>query len=167
MKPLIAALVAGLLTLSSNAQAQQPKGTPDATPSHAAPATDMAKMQEQMRTMEEQMQRLRNTTDPAERKKLMDEHMELMQEHMTLMRSMGGPMMGGGMMGGEKGPGMMGQGGPPKSGAPAAVPDERMRRMEERVDMIQLMMEQMQAAIMELGRLPQPKSTPGPESSAR
>lgn len=99
----------------------------------------IAQMQEHMKKMQDIMARMQKTTDPAERQKLMSEHMQAMQEGMKSMRGMGGGMMQG--MGG----GMMGQA--PKSGAGkpgmgrgAPMPPEMMER---RMDMMQMMMEQM------------------------
>lgn len=83
-----------------------------------------ALMQQNMKKMHQQMDKIAATTDPDERQKLMQEHMQTMQETMKAMRSMGGPMMPGGRM---------------KSG------DVKMRQeaMEKRMDMMQMMMEQM------------------------
>jgi hypothetical protein len=76
-------------------------------------------MMERMKTMHAQMDKIRQTADPKEREKLMAEHMKTMQEGMQMMQGMGGGMMG--MMGGGQGPQMM----------------------EGRMDMMQMMMEQM------------------------
>jgi len=103
----------------------------------AKPAMDMDKQvaptQENMQKMQQQMDKIATTTDPRERQKLMQEHMQTMQENMKAMRSMGGPMMKGGMAMGDK-----------KSGAMAGG-DMKMRQegMEKRMDMMQMMMEQM------------------------
>jgi len=84
-------------------------------------------MMDRMKTMQAQMDKIRQTTDPKEREKLMTEHMKSMQEGMRMMRGMGGGMMG--MMGG----GMMGGG----------AGSQSMPMMEGRMDMMQMMMEQM------------------------
>ena len=109
-------------------------------PAPASPAMSMdtdkqnSQMQENIKKMQHQMDMIATTTDPKERQKLMQEHMQTMQENMKAMRSMGGPMMkGGGMaMGDKKGGGMMG--GDVKT---------RQDGMEKRMDMMQMMMEQM------------------------
>ena len=89
---------------------------------------DMSRMHARMQAMQAQMDAHRNTTDPAERRKLMQEHMQTMQENMKAMRGMGGPTM----MGGQKG-----------GGIKSAGPTQRPEMMEQRMDMMQMMMEQM------------------------
>ena len=136
-RALVAALVATMLPMPL-AFAQT-----ESKPPAAQPAPDWQQMQERMRLMQERMNKLRATTDPAERQRLLEEHFKLMQEQMASMRGLGGPMMGGGM-----GPGMMGGGigpGPRAQGKPPGpIPsDQRLRRMEERLDLMQQMMEQM------------------------
>ena len=85
----------------------------------------MSKMQENMKTMQQQVAKLRATSDPKERQKLMREHMQTMQENMKTMRGMGGPMMmGGGPMAGMD-------------------PKNQQEMMGHRMDMMQMMMEQM------------------------
>ena len=94
----------------------------------------MPRMQENMKEMQQQMEKLHATTDPKERQKLMQEHMQTMQDNMKSMRGMGGPMMTG-MMGGKPGtsaPGMM-----------SGDPKHQQEMMEKRMDMMQMMMEQM------------------------
>jgi hypothetical protein len=97
----------------------------------------MPKMQANMEKMQQQMEKIGTTTDPKERQKLMQEHMQTMQENMKTMRGMGGPMMkgegkpGGMMMGDKKG----------------SMKDSDMKKRQEmtetRMDMMQMMMEQM------------------------
>ncbi|OGA16545.1 MAG: hypothetical protein A3I63_11715 [Betaproteobacteria bacterium RIFCSPLOWO2_02_FULL_66_14] len=96
----------------------------------------MSEMQDKMKSMQAQMDTIRTVTDPAVRQRLMQEHMQAMQENMKTMRGMGGPMMkgsgehGGMMMGGKKG----------------GMKDGDMMKhhamMESRMDMMQMMMEQ-------------------------
>ena len=97
---------------------------------------NMSQMPEKMKAMQAQMDRIRNTTDPEERQKLMQEHMQTMQENMKAMRGMGGPMM----MDAPKDRGMMG-------GKKGRMKDRDMMKrhamMEKRIDMMQMMMEQM------------------------
>ncbi len=93
----------------------------------AAPAKsagDRASMQDRMKRMQEQMDRIQKTTDPKERQKLLDEHRQTMMENMKTMRGMG-------MHGDAKGGPMKGD-----SAAHAA-------QMEQRMDMMQMMMEHM------------------------
>lgn len=97
----------------------------------------MSQMQQNMKTMQVQMERLRTTTDPTERQKLMQEHMQSMQENMKMMRNMGGPMMmGSGQSGGMTAMGRQ------KDMAGGEMM-QRQAMMEKRMDMMQMMMEQM------------------------
>lgn len=116
-------------------------------PSKAAPtaksqASDKstAQMQEHMKRMQDIMAKLQKTTDPAERQKLMAEHTKEMQEGMQLMRSMGGGMMQGMMGGGMMSDAPKGGAGKPGMGGGAPISPEMMER---RMDMMQMMMEQM------------------------
>ena len=96
----------------------------------------MPQMQENMKKMQEQMEKVQATTDPKERQKLMQEHMQTMQENMKAMRGMGGPMMMGG--GQRSGQAMGGH----KDMATGDI-IQRHAMMEKRMDMMQMMMEQM------------------------
>lgn len=96
----------------------------------------MSQMQQNMTAMQAQMARIRATTDPTERRKLMQAHMQAMQENMTAMSGMGGPMkMGGGQPGGMA----MGDSKPMAGGDMM----QRHQMMENRMNMMQMMMEQM------------------------
>jgi len=95
-------------------------------------------MQARMRAMQAQMAQLQTATDAAERQKLLSAHMQLMQEQMASMRGMGGGMMQ--MMHGGAG---MGMGMQPGTDAGARQPGARHQRVEDRMDMLQMMMEQM------------------------
>ena len=81
----------------------------------------MSQMQEKMKAMQAKMDTIRNTTDPKERKRLMQEHMQAMQENMKAMHGMGGKK--GDMKDGD----MM----------------KRHEMMGKRIDMMEMMMEQM------------------------
>jgi hypothetical protein len=97
----------------------------------------MPQMQENMKKMQQQMEKIQATSDPAKRQKLLQEHMQAMQENMKAMHSMGGTMM---MSGSQHGAMMLGG----KEGGMAS--SEMMKRnemMEKRMDMMQMMMEQM------------------------
>jgi len=112
---------------------------PKAPASPKADDKSMAQMQEHMKKMQGIMARMQETTDPAERQKLMAEHTKAMQEGMQMMRGMGGGMMqgmGGGMMG--KAP----KDGAAKPGLGRGAPMSP-EMMERRMDMMQMMMEQM------------------------
>jgi hypothetical protein len=96
-----------------------------------------SQMQEKMKAMQAQMDTIHKTTDPKERQKLMQAHMQAMQENMKAMHGMGGPMM---KDGGEHGGMMMGD----KKGAMKdGDMNKRQEMTEKRMDMMQMMMEQM------------------------
>jgi len=137
--------VAVAVPLAYGVDEHHPEKTGPAAKAPQAPAKPKAddkaaaQMQDHMKKMQDIMARMQKTTDPAERKKLMDEHTKVMQEGMQMMRG-----MGGGMMQGMEG-GMMGQA--PKDGAakPGMGRGAPMspEMMERRMDMMQMMMEQM------------------------
>jgi hypothetical protein len=118
---------------------------PDQKAGTAAPAAEQTiqKMQANTRKMQTQLEKVAQSKDPMERQTLMQEHMKTMQENMMMAKGMmgadcpsGGMGMGGmGMMGGG-GMGMMG-------GKDLDLTMDRMRMMEKRMDMMQMMMEQM------------------------
>ena len=93
------------------------------------------------------MEKLQATTDPQERQKLMQEHMQAMQENMKAMHSMGGPMM---MAGGK--PGAMDKDGHKHKAGGDMTKHHAM--MEKRMDMMQMMMEQMMQHDRMTGSMP-------------
>ena len=98
---------------------------------------DTSKMQEKMKAMQAQMDTIHKTTDPKERQRLMQAHMQAMQENMKAMRGMGGSMMkGGGEHGGMK---MGGK----KDGMKDGDMMKHHEMMGKRIDMMEMMMEQM------------------------
>ena len=123
-------------------------------------------MQARMKLMQEQMRRIREAKSPAERQKLLREHMQSMMEQMRAMRALGGGkmsgMMGGGMMGGgmmsgrNMGGGMMHGGmmgaclATGASGGKSATPVEQRECLQGRLDMMQMMMEQMMGHMQEM-----------------
>ncbi|WP_235937511.1 hypothetical protein [Marinobacter caseinilyticus] len=121
------------------------------------------RMHQNMSQMQGMMQQMPNAGSRAERQRLLDQHMEAMEEHMELMHR---GMMGPGSYGyGMGGPGMMDNdrgmmGGPPGGKADDKQSrnpgksrpqgrdeewgeDQRLRMMENRLNAMQLMMEQM------------------------
>ena len=94
-------------------------------------------MMNNMKKMQQQMEKIQATTDPRERQKLMQQHMQTMQENMKAMHGMMGNSM---MMDGDQSPGMaMGDHKDMKGG-------DMMKHhgmMENRMNMMQMMMEQM------------------------
>jgi hypothetical protein len=158
--PILAAMI--FAVCSSSAMTQPAPANAAKNPPMAGMRMDdnsMAQMQERMKKMQDHMTRMQKTTDQAERRKLMDEHMKEMQEGMTMMRGMGGGMMQG-MMGGagKVGPGA-GQGAGPGTGTgtgsgpgpgagsgPMGVAKggrTSPQMMEQRLDMMQMLMEQL------------------------
>jgi hypothetical protein len=132
-------LVAAIVTcaLSASIVSAQEKPAPAKPAMNMDMESHMSQMQEKMQAMQAQMDTIRNTTDPKERQKLMQEHMQAMQENMKAMHGMGGPMMKsgdepGGMMKGGK-----------KSGMAHGDMTKHHEMMEKRMDMMQMMMEQM------------------------
>jgi hypothetical protein len=96
----------------------------------------MPRMQENMKEMQLQMEKIQATSDPKERQKLMQEHMQSMQENMKEMHGMGGSMM----MSGDQ------RGGVAKDDHKDMAKGGMMKHhdmMEKRMDMMQMMMEQM------------------------
>ncbi len=93
--------------------------------------------QDRMHTMHDQIDKIHRTKDPEEHQRLLEEHWETMDEQMRDMRMMEGMM--GGMMSG-----MHGQRGDQGRGHIHMMdPDQRDSYMQDRMDMMQLMMEQM------------------------
>jgi hypothetical protein len=93
--------------------------------------------QGRMNTMHEQMDRIHQTQDPQERQRLLEEHWVTMDQQMRDMRMMEG--MTGGMMGGMHGR----QGNQGRGHMHMMDPEQQGRYMQDRMDMMQMMMEQM------------------------
>jgi len=115
------------------------------------PSKEMAQMQARMRLMREQMMRIHEAKSPAVRERLLREHMQTMLEQMQAMRAtqgdtmcgmMGRGMMSDGMKGGAH-EGMMGDGKMARGTAGAARGAISAQCMQGRLDMMQMMMEQM------------------------
>jgi hypothetical protein len=135
------------------AQGKQAAQTPTAVDKRFTAAYD------QMKKMMGQMDKIKATKDPQERQRLMHEHMDAMHEGLQALRPTGGgamQMMGCQMMKEKEAKDksdamtcpMMGDARPkPSSG-------ERLEMMEKRMDMMQMMMEQM---VEREGQKPVPK----------
>jgi hypothetical protein len=93
---------------------------------------------QRMKKMLAQMDKIHETRDPKERQRLMDEHMQMMRDTMQAMRGMGGPMMGT-MEGKDRAVSSE----KPESHTAGMSNAMRLDRLEKRLDMMQLMMEQM------------------------
>ncbi len=131
---LVVAIVAGALSAPIVSAHER------SAPARAAMRMDLDKQMPQMQgnieAMQQQLEKARVTADPNERQKLMQGHTQAMQENMKAMRSMGGPMM----MGGSQSAGIAMGGNRNMTGGDL---DRRQAMMEKRVDMMQMMMEQM------------------------
>ena len=125
--------------------AHHPEKAQEAKAAPAKPEQTVKKMQDNVKKMQGQLDRIAKAKSDDERQKAMAEHMRTMQENMQMGRGMQAGMMGcpmmmeGGMMG-KGGMGMMGGG---MMGGPQAGGADRMQQMERRMDMMQMMMEQM------------------------
>ncbi|KAA1176419.1 hypothetical protein FWJ25_02085 [Marinobacter salinexigens] len=104
----------------------------------------MDRMHQNWSRMNHMMEDVPSTKSAQERRRLLEEHQEAMEEQMELMhRNMMGPgagnsgMMGQGMMGGQADNNQR-----PGNGADMSS-EERLQFMEERMNQMQLMMEQM------------------------
>jgi hypothetical protein len=162
-----AAVLAVVLTGAIAVRADSQSATSQPVPQ----AETLAQMQARMQAMQAQMAQMQTASDPAERQKLLAAHMQLMQAQMASMRSMGGGMMqmmhGGAATGMGSGmPGMSGgmaQGGMQMqqgANAGARSPGPRHQMVEDRLDMLQMMMEQM------MGQM-QMQMQPGPHGPGR
>jgi hypothetical protein len=145
MKTITFSAIAASIVLAMPVFAEEshhPTAQPGAgQPAQARPdGKTVQKMQDNLGRMRTQLERLAKAKTAEERQKLMDEHMQTMQENMKMASGMRAgmmdcPMMEGGMMG-KGGMGMMG------GNSPDAMA-KHMERMEKRMDMMQMMMEQM------------------------
>ena len=142
MKTLILVAVVVACSLVVPMASAQDTAAPAKTAMSMPMDAHMSQMHTNMTLMQTQMDKIHATTNPKERKTLMQAHMQTMQESMAMMRSMSKPMpmdgsQGGGMaMGGDKGQ-------PGDKGMMGGDMMKRHQMMEERMGMIQTMMEQM------------------------
>lgn len=128
--PILAAMVAVCALSSIPAASAQDKTAPAQPAMSMDMGQQMSAMQANMRDMQAQMEKIRATTDPKERRRLMDSHMQAMHECMATMREQdkaampkGGDQAAGMAMGGD----MM----------------QHRQMMESRMDMMEMMMDQM------------------------
>jgi periplasmic protein CpxP/Spy len=128
--PLLATMVVAAL-VAPGTYAQDTKPTPAKPAMNMDMDKQMPQMQEKMKAMQAQMDNIRKTSDPKERQKLMQAHMQAMQENMKMMHGMGGGQPGGMMMGTKK------------DGMTDGDMMKRQELMEKRMDIMQIMMDQM------------------------
>lgn len=120
-------------TKEQDHQAHHPDGAASAAlakPSAKASALAPAKSADRatrMKAMQEMHQKMMDAKTPEERQALMGEHMKAMQAGMGMMKQMSGPETGGDA-------GMKGM---------PADPNARMQAMEQRMNLMQTMMEMM------------------------
>lgn len=118
----VAVVTSGLFSPTASAH-----GSPTSTEMDTCMQGPMNKMEENMVDMRAQMADIRATTDAEERQRLMHAHMQAMKNNMDSMREMGSQKMMGARKDGDA-----------KSGAMDCGAS-----MESRMDMMQMMMEQM------------------------
>ena len=143
--PLAILCGAAFVAISSPTLRAAPPPTPASAVQRQSSTADnerLEQMQARMKLLQEQMRRIREAKTPTERSKLLREHMRTMFEQMRAMRSMGGGMMSGMMGHGMMGGGMMREG-MMGGGNATATSAERRQWMQDRLDMMQMMMEQM------------------------
>lgn len=162
---------ASALAVEEHHSDQKPGATPPAGANDPAQASadetaPVERMKSNLEKMRQQLERIAQTKTPEERQKLLQEHMQTLRENMMMGRSLmmggAGPAPGMGMMrdmgsGGMMGPRMMGMcpmmgmmGGGMMGGmgamAPGMAPDamtNRLQQMERRLDLMQMMMDQL------------------------
>lgn len=128
------------LGLAPNISAQTQKKSEHEHPSGAGVAK--MPMHQHMQRMHAEMAKIHATTDPEERRKLMQAHMQSMRGMMQMMHGMMAGDSGGGMhhrRGAQRGGGNHGQG---MMNQPCGDGD-RLARMEQRMNMMQMMMDHM------------------------
>jgi predicted small lipoprotein YifL len=134
---LIASIAA--CALSGPIALAQDKAAPATAPMTMGADQQMSQMQVNIDEMQAQMARIQATTDPKVRQKLMQEHLQTMQASTQMMRGMmTHPMMANGGQ-----PGGMGMAG--NKDMSSADMMQRRQAMEQRANMMQSMMDQMQA----------------------
>jgi len=130
---LLAALLAG------------PAGAQQGAPRAAGSPAQIERMQQNLKAMEAQLDRIANAGSEAERQAALAEHMASMQAQMQMAMAQRGSStdcpMGAAGMGMMGGPGMQGDLG------------SRMHQMEQRLDMMQMMMQGMMGGSAP-GRMP-------------
>jgi len=131
----------------------QSAGPAAAAPSVSAKDTEKAlqQMKQNADKLRAQMDKILKTTNPSDRQKLIQEHMQTLRASMTTAagvmggRPGSGGMMGSGMMGGGTMdcPMMSGMMGGAGGGAANQAITDRLNQMEKRLDVMQMMLEDM------------------------
>jgi hypothetical protein len=148
MKPILITLsLATALSLPFAAMAQDDHAAHHPDDKAAAKedaGSGMMMMDRQMQKMRDLMEKMHKASDPAERQRLLEEHMQAMHEGMETMRGMRGEM---GMMGKRKDAAKDGEGRAQDDSADGGHMMmgmlKRHKMMQQRMDMMESMMEQM------------------------
>ena len=138
LQTLASVSVSTLLAATLGASAATPPKADEHAAHHPAAAASAPKpaMDNRVKAMREMRDKMASAKTPAERQALMADHMKAMQEGMQSMKDMSG-MTGMGGMGG-----MGGMAGTGKGAMPADMAKHR-QSMEDRMAMMQTMMEMM------------------------
>jgi hypothetical protein len=156
-KILVLVAVAAITVQTSSVYAvdnsQSAKQGQNKTMQMGADKGDMGMMKQNMQEMMKQMDEIHSTKDPKKREQLMHAHMLNMHKGMQMMRSMGGDMMMAMKNDGKGGGAMMKQG--MDGNMDCKGKGMRHQMMVERMDMMQMMMEQMMGRMsMQEGMMP-------------
>jgi hypothetical protein len=98
-------------------------------------------VQENMKKIEGLMQQMQQATDPAQKRDLLSQHLQALREQMRLIRSQHTAMKMSMQEGGKKDAGMMG--GMMKDGGMMGGGMMMHKKVEQRLDMLERMMQQM------------------------
>lgn len=121
-------------------------------PAAAAPPASVKDTEQTLQQMKQnadklrvQMDKILKTKDPAERQKLMQEHMQTLRSSMATAAGAMGGASGGGMGMGMMSGGMMDCSGMGGAGGGVTNPamSDQLNQMEKRLDMMQMMLEDM------------------------
>ena len=146
MKTLATTLLSMSVFLSVPAFADQ-SHQPEQAAAEMPAGVTFERMQDNLKIMQAQLQRAAGAKTDEARQQAMAEHMQTMRENMGMVQGMQGGMMACPMMQGGKG--MMGGDGMSKDMG------SRMHNMEQRMDMMQMMMQRMSGA-QGAGSMPMP-----------
>ena len=158
----LSAMLASPITLAQQDADEHAAHHPQEQTAAPASATEhdhsqeSSKLQENMKKMQDLMAQILKTEDPKLRGELLQQHLQAMREQIKMMRKMAGmkmDMMGGGMMGGD------GKGAATDGDRKADKKDSMMegkkggmmgggmmmmhKKMQQRLDMVEQMLEQM------------------------
>ncbi|MFA6314498.1 MAG: hypothetical protein WCV99_13875 [Sterolibacterium sp.] len=119
--------------LSAPIVSAQEKSEPAKPAINKDTTNQMPQLRQNMMKAQKQIDKIRSTTDATEYQKLMQAHMDTMQGSMAMIRHMHGPMMDG----------VVEHAGMKKAGSKRGSDRTHYEMMEQRMDSMQMMMEQM------------------------